>query len=753
MSGIKEAYVAQELKGILGYANVRNVSIRAKRENWPSRPRSGQGGGFEYPTITLPADVREAIALAVSAEERESLPVVLESATPAVPQDSVVSLAHLSSRERDVVLSRKVFIDAVYNFEMAGHTRRTAIITLVEGCKNGTLPQNLMDAAYVANARRGSSRGISITRLYGWCSTYETKGILGLVPINPQKDMTPPAWLHVFLQLWQKPQKPSVQQSYNEFVTLIKWVGAGMPEGTVLLSALPGKEIARKPHNSGILKELAEHPENVPSVHAVRRWLDKIPEKERMHGRATGNAFRKFCAYKRRSTENMLPVEGFTGDGTTLDAMFYHPYQKRAFKPEITLILDIATRKCVGSSVDTSENGLTVLDALRAACVSYGIPQFFYTDNGPGYKNAMLTKEGTGILTQLGIVARHSIPSVPQGKGLMEIAVKTICTPLSKRFDSCTHRDMDSDAARKFYLLTRKEIEKTAKSDKLPTLDQLLAALQYRIEEYNATPHTSLPKFTDANGKRRNYSPNEYWEMKLAENPDYEILAVPSTVRDELFMPTKECPVKNCRFKLAGREYYAKELDLFHGEKVNVRYDMRDPKRVTVWTLDMEMICEAFLDGNSIEYMVLSEQEQREAQKMRDAIGRIEKRAQKLVPGATIVCPDGSNTAPATATVVNSIRRPIGPVVDVQPLPEAGADWPDEAADSLTESVAPRTAEPRFEFPYEKYEHYMLHPELWTPEITEWMEWYVQTEEYADYEPIFASKGLAWEKKICAKCS
>ena len=85
----------------------------------------------------------------------------------------------------------------------------------------------------------------------------------------------------------------------------------------------------------------------------------------------------------------------------------------------------------------------------------------------------MLTKEGTGILTQLGIVARHSIPSVPQGKGLMEIAVKTICTPLSKRFDSCTHRDMDSDAARKFYLLTRKEIEKTAKSDKLPTLDQL----------------------------------------------------------------------------------------------------------------------------------------------------------------------------------------------------------------------------------------------------------------------------------------
>lgn len=119
MSEIKEAYTTREVATFLGYATVRSVLLRAKRENWPSRPRSGQGGGFEYPTVKLPADVREVIALAVSAEERESLPVVLEPATPAVPQDPVVSLAHLSSRERDVVLSRKVFIDAVYNFEMA----------------------------------------------------------------------------------------------------------------------------------------------------------------------------------------------------------------------------------------------------------------------------------------------------------------------------------------------------------------------------------------------------------------------------------------------------------------------------------------------------------------------------------------------------------------------------------------------------------------------------------------------------------
>ena len=99
MSEIKEAYTTREVATFLGYATVRSVLLRAKQENWPSRPRSGQGGGFEYPTVKLPADVREAIALAVSAEERESLPVVLEPATPAIHQDPVVSLAHLSSRE------------------------------------------------------------------------------------------------------------------------------------------------------------------------------------------------------------------------------------------------------------------------------------------------------------------------------------------------------------------------------------------------------------------------------------------------------------------------------------------------------------------------------------------------------------------------------------------------------------------------------------------------------------------------------
>ena len=165
MSGIKEAYTAQELAPLIGKTE-QGVRLIGKRDNWGRRPRSGRGGGFEYPTIKLPADVREKIALAASAEERENLPVVLESATPAVIESPAVSLSHLTSRERDIVLARKALIDAVCNFETVGKSHRAAILMLVEAYRNGTLPRNLMEAARIANARRGASRGISTRALY-----------------------------------------------------------------------------------------------------------------------------------------------------------------------------------------------------------------------------------------------------------------------------------------------------------------------------------------------------------------------------------------------------------------------------------------------------------------------------------------------------------------------------------------------------------------------------------------------------------
>ena len=88
----------------------------------------------------------------------------------------------------------------------------------------------------------------------------------------------------------------------------------------------------------------------------------------------------------------MLPGEGFTGDGTTFDGLVQHPYEPRV-QAEITLILDIATRKCVGVSIDTSENGLTVLDAFRVAAHHHCVPYFSIQTTGRGTQTPCLPKK------------------------------------------------------------------------------------------------------------------------------------------------------------------------------------------------------------------------------------------------------------------------------------------------------------------------------------------------------------------------
>lgn len=750
MNRIKEAYTAQELAPLLGKTE-RGIRFIGKRDNWDRRLRSGRSDDFEYPTIKLPADVREAIALAVSAEERESLPVVLEPATPAVVESPTVSLSHLTARERDVALARKALIDAVCNFETVGKSRRAAILLLVEAYRNGTLPRNLMEAARIANARRGASRGISTRALYNWYATYEDRGILGLVPADPKKDTSIPEWFEIFRLIWKRPQAPSLNQARREFEIVVRWVGLGMPEGGLCFLHFLDPERITKHKSLPALKPFAKNPASIPSIDAIRRIAKKMPLELLERGCRTGNAMLKIRSHKLRSTANMLPGEGFTGDGTTFDGLVQHPYEPRAFRPEITLILDIATRKCVGVSIDTSENGLTVLDAFRVACITHCVPYFFYTDNGPGYANAMSTKEGTGVLTLLGVISKTSIPGRPQGKGLMERAVKTIHTDLAKRFASCVHRNMDQDTARTFRLSVNKDIKKYGKSEQLPTFGVFFEALCFRIDEYNATPHTALPKFTDANGKRRHYSPGEYWNVKLAENPEYKLLRLNPTLHDDLFMPAAERPVHNNWINFAGKKYYADALWSWNGKKVLVRYDMHDPRYIVVQTPDMVKICRALVDGNTIDYLdMISEAERKAGVSQRAKLARAQAQVQKKLPGATVVY--NGDSIGATATVVSSIR-PIGQVVDVEPLAALETDFSDEEEGTLTQSVRPGKARPAFEFPYERYEYHMTHPDSWTQEDRDWLEWYVQTEEYADYLPIFISKGIAWEETSCAKCS
>ena len=178
---------------------------------------------------------------------------------------------------------------------------------------------------------------------------------------------------------------------------------------------------------------------------------------------------------------------------------------------------------------------------------------------------------------------------------------------------------------------------------------------------------------------------------------------------------------------------------------------MHDPTRIVVQTPDMEKICEALVDGNTIDYRdMISEAEKKAGESQRAKIRRVQEQVQKKLPGATVVY--GEDSIEGASLVVNSLRH-LEQVIDVQPLPAIETNFPDDEECPIAQSVRLGTTRPVFEFPYQRYEWLMFHRDVWTKEDREWLEWYVQTEEYADYLDIFISKGIAWEETSCAKCS
>ncbi|GFK94451.1 hypothetical protein NNJEOMEG_02296 [Fundidesulfovibrio magnetotacticus] len=684
---LQEAYTASELAPFLGI-DARNVRERAKRESWRSRPRKGRGGGNEWLVTSMPSATREAIASALMAQDAPAVPD--PAPAPAV-QAPAESLGRLTQHQRETALARLAFVREIERAAaMIG--KEKAIRNLLKALADGSLAPRLSELVSVANDRFGSGekRGLSRRRLYEWCSLFASGGDAALAPRHQGKDMAVPAWAPAFLAIWQRPQKPSIADAYRQF--------ADECTGTL------------------------------PSIFAVRRFLEKVAAPDREAGRATGNALLKLRPYKRRRTDELWPTDVYTADGTTFDAEIQHPLHGSPWKPEITLVIDVATRRCVGLAVGEAENAFTVLDALRVACLWGGIPCILYTDNGPGYKNTLMASEASGMLARLDIELRNSIPGRPQGKGLMERAVQTICVPAAKRLASCSHGDMDQDAGKKVFKITRAGLKQHGKSPLLPTFEAFKTALLDRVDEYNATPHRSLPRVVDASGRRRHLTPDEYWHSFGPRG--FAALPVPEGIRDELFMPGIPRKVRNGMVQLFNATYFSEDLADFHGDYVEVRYDIWDASRVYCWTTEGAKICAAELEGNAMDYFPMAQIEAARERRATGRIARLVEKVQRVAPGATVLLPDAPSTHTIMAdSIVKAQPLPVKPVLDLQAEP---------TVPELS------TRRPVFTSMQDRYAWLMHNPDSWTDADRKWVAGYVTSDQYADLHTYFEARCIAW---------
>ncbi|WP_459932126.1 Mu transposase C-terminal domain-containing protein [Fundidesulfovibrio butyratiphilus] len=656
----------------------RAVRARAVKDAWVFEEVRCRGGKRRlYPVGSLPDDARQAFATAMLAE----------TSAPAIP--AAAPLSGLTARQRETALARLAFVREIER-AAALVGKEKAIRNLLQALEDGSLAPRLAELVRVANDRFGSGahRGLSRRRLYDWCAKFAEGGEAALAPRHKGKDMHWPEWADAFLAHYQRPQKPAMTNAYKDFK--------------------------------------AEWPGKAPSIFAVRRWLDKLAMPDREAGRATGNALLKLRPHKRRSTDELWPTDIYTADGTTFDAEIRHPLHGQPFKPEVTLFIDVATRRCVGLSLGLAESGYVILDALRMACLFGGIPAMLYTDNGSGYCNQLMTAEGSGMMDRLGIEMTHSIPGRPQGKGLMERAVQTVCEPVSKRFATCSHADMDPDAAKKVFHITR--ARKQGESSLLPSWEEFKAAMLVRVEEYNAAPHRGLPKVEDqSTGRRRHLSPNEAWEGFLRRG--WEPVRVPEAIRDELFMPGLPRQVRNGEIQIFNSTYYADELADFHKEYVEVRYDIWDPSKVYAWTTRGEKICTATLDGNSIPYFPQSRVEAALEKREKAQLARVGKKVAAISPGATIQVAE----APRTVTVVadSLTRQPEAQVLDLPIQQSAEVSMP--------------AKRPFFTSIQERYAWLMRNRDRWTEADHGWMTDYVRSPHYADLHDYYRYEGIAWD--------
>lgn len=372
---MKTHYTAKELAGLPGLpTHFSAVILKADREAWHSQKRAGRGGGKEYAVSALPEETRKYLARKVLT----NAPAIHKPAPVPAPSATIqpaVTTSQLKQWQRDIMDARVSIMRLIERAApMVGVNR--AINTIVKASINGELEE-----CAAANARKGTGRHLSYDGIMKWWRPWKKSGgdPLALAPKDTENYLEP-AWAPSFMACWSKPQKPCLTEVLEAYEKLIP---AGIP---------------------------------LPNYGQARRYLEKMGMIDREKGRKTGNELKSIKVFRRRDTSEMYPGDAYTADGHCFDGEVAHPYHGRPFRPEITPVLDVATRRLIGWSIDLAESGLAVLDALRIACETFGVPAIFYTDNGSGFKNQMMTSAGTGIMHRLGITpeagaqSRHRHP-------------------------------------------------------------------------------------------------------------------------------------------------------------------------------------------------------------------------------------------------------------------------------------------------------------------------------------------------------
>lgn len=568
---MKEWFSAKELAGIGGLSKYpTNVTRLAKKEKWQTRQMQGiKGGGFEYHLASLPIDtqneLRTRFAVSVVEQKPKKLPVV----------KAEVDLANLTNKQRAVADARMVLISKVLELEDSGMSRIQAVRFLCRLAKNGELPPEMAERVAMANAKKNEKRTIGERTLNQWVIDYckadnaEQRLKASAPRVRQPVEITELNWLPEFLAVYRNTNGLNVTEAYQEFTW--RWQTAFADQPLWL--------------------------EMMPSIHQVRRVMSKFSQLFKAIGRKTGAELRALNTYVKRDWSVLKANDVWVGDGHSMKMKVAHPDHGRPFVPELTMVMDAASRFIVGWSVSLAENCIAVADAIRYGVERHGIPAVYYSDNGGGEKNWTLDADITGILPRLGINHQTGIPGNPQGRGIIERVNQTIALRVARQFATYHGTGADRETVRQVntgVISLEKAVrsgntELTPKQQKakgkLPSWKQFIDAVEAGIEWYN-NEHIHREIGTTPAKKR---------QQLLQET---EILTITEIEARDMFRPQVVRTAQRGWISLFNNNYFSQKLIEVDGEKVTVSFDIHNAESVIIRTLDGRYICDAIFDGN-----------------------------------------------------------------------------------------------------------------------------------------------------------
>lgn len=553
------------------------VINRAKKELWVNRKRSGRGGGKEYSFKNLPADAQAEI-------KAKAYKALMPKQSPKAQRDIAVmsnrNIDALDSEQRATADARLRMTLLVGQYEASTGGRTAAIKLVSEMSRDEALPvdestdYNEVCAKALAKAR--GKAGVGVRMLHQWCINADkcetpTERLAALAPQKQGQPVIKPTrmeWLPDFMAVYRNTNGLSMAEAYRTFE-----LSYGAKHGA----------------------------DAVPHYDAVRRAMDKMPKYVRECGRLTGASMKALKTYVKRDWSTLVNNDVWTGDGHSLKMKVAHPDHGKPFTPELTLIMDTASRYIVGWSMAYSENQLAVGDALRHAMTRHGIPAIYYSDNGSGQKNKTFDTDVIGIFPRLGVHHETGIPGNPQGRGIIERVMKTIAQPIAREFETYHGPNVDSDTHRKISTATASLANAQAAGrevltpkqawakGKLPSWKQLLDVTEAVISWYNNEhKHAALGNVTPAMMRQHIFNQMD------AE----DIIPLTEVEARDMFRPAVSRKVQRAWVTVYNNEYWHQALEAWDGKEVDIFIDQHDAATVIIRDKDGSYICDGILDGN-----------------------------------------------------------------------------------------------------------------------------------------------------------